>query len=181
MKKCIQCGGVGDFFSDETTCIPCARGEEKHLDSCDGDCGCDDILMDKDYAEKAEKEHDEKGWESEFRKMFLLKVTPHEENKELMAYLLQQEANHWWNEIFVDPAIDFIHSLLASAVKAERERILREIVRLTMNAWHEAQTVSLQADGSVIPEINIEKMGKILLKKISSPEVRAIISGKETV
>ena len=72
--------------------MPCTCKEkevEKHLDSCDGDCGCDDILN-GDYVLERMKAHDEKhdpnsslcfqrackhtsdekeGWEDEFEKL----------------------------------------------------------------------------------------------------------------
>jgi hypothetical protein len=90
--------------------------------------------------------------EEEFRKIFTLKVTPKEENKELMAFLLQKEANYWWNETLIDPALDFIRTkktgweakarseekqrakewaeehAIPEAINAERERVREWVV-----------------------------------------------------
>jgi hypothetical protein len=110
---------------------PCTCKEkevEKHLDSCDGDCGCDDILN-GDYVLERMKAHDEKeGWVEELdeehleRLFFLLKLTHLAKNpKEHMDEVRKE----------VDALKSFIRTKKAEweakARESERERVREEI------------------------------------------------------
>lgn len=72
-----------------------------------------------------------------------------------------------WSEGNIDQVNMFLDSLIDKTVQQERDRIVTEIMQKTLDAWFEAQTLSFNVVGEPVPDVNLDKMGKILLKKIS--------------
>lgn len=67
----------------------------------------------------------------------------------------------------IDDIIDFFQSEIDLAVAEKEKEIVGEIRQKTLESWYEALTLSINKDGGVSPDVNLDLMGKILLKKVS--------------
>lgn len=61
----------------------------------------------------------------------------------------------------------FIQSEIDLAVANREKEIVGEIRQKTLESWYEALTLSINKDGGVSPDVNLDLMGKILFKKIT--------------
>ena len=75
---------------------------------------------------------------------------------------------HSTRNVFNEVHKDEIKSFLHESHKRMVEKIVKEIMQKTLDSWHEAQTLRMNIDGSTTPDVNLEKMGKILLEKVHS-------------
>ncbi len=67
-----------------------------------------------------------------------------------------------FNEVHKDEIKSFLHDSQRRLV----EYLVGEIMKKTLDSWHEAQTLKLNIDGSATPDVNLKKMGSILSKKL---------------
>lgn len=70
-------------------------------------------------------------------------------------------------EVKINDLKSFIQSEIDLAVAKKEKEIVGEIRQKTLDSWHEAQTLRMNKDGSVSPDVDLNLMGKILLKKIT--------------
>lgn len=94
-----------------------------------------------------------------------LKEQAHNEFDEQFKYfsaheMLQTNQGH-------DIIKSFIDSLIDRTVQMTEERIAKEIMQISLDSLHEARTLRLHIDGTVFPDVDLDLMGKILLKKLS--------------
>ena len=83
--------------------------------------------------------------------------------------LFQSWANDTWSENGGHPpSNEQFKSFLHESHKRMAEKIVKEIMQKTLDSWHEVQTLRMNIDGSTTPDVNLEKMGKILLEKVHS-------------
>lgn len=72
-----------------------------------------------------------------------------------------------WNDKDPRTRSERIMEILDLAVAEREKEIVGEIRQKTLESWYEALTLSINKDGGVSPDVNLDLMGKILLNKVS--------------
>lgn len=73
----------------------------------------------------------------------------------------------------------FIQSEIGLAVAKREKEIAGDIVQIALDSWLEAQTLRMNVDGTATPEVDLEKMHKILLNKLITDN--KVVKGKYTL
>lgn len=133
--------------------------------------------MNKEIKEQAHKEFDEKftteDW-SGTKKLNMFCVSYR--TKESPIFGEDEDEIVKQHKSFLDSLIDktisdyqtnYEQKHIASALEVERKKVASEIKQLALDAWLEAQTLKLDAINAVTTDVDLDKMGKILLDKLN--------------